>query len=519
MFVSPHTPAADTRTALQRFLDIADRHPEFVALRTHDGSASYGELRARALRLAGLVSRRCEPGDRVGVVAGDDQITYTALLATWMAGCAYVPFHRANPESRATEMARDAGTRLVISGSPHPETERAVAATGGSFLVPNPGELVDGPSPAHAAHSVQDPDLAYILFTSGSTGKPKGVPITHGNLTAFLNSWAADPGYALEAGDRALQMFSLCFDLSVMCTFAPLSVGASCHVVSGKGTSYLNIARILQSDRITMATMVPSVLSYLHRFFDELRLPELRHSIFAGEALVHDLTEGWSACVPNARIQNGYGPTEATILCTLYDWERERSARESSTGIVPIGKPMAGFRAVVLDEGDRPASAGEEGELCVQGPQVMSGYWQNPERTVEAFVHAPGSSSGSDASPAYRTGDLVRADPTGSMVWLSRKDFQVKIDGHRIELGEIEAHARELAGTPDVAVVTAQGPGGGMTLALFLAGGSGSEGDLARGLEDLLPTYMQPRQIQRLPELPLNSNGKVDRPALARLAD
>ncbi|NGX16857.1 amino acid adenylation domain-containing protein [Wenzhouxiangella sp. XN24] len=493
---------------IDSFLENVAANPERLALACHDRHLSYAELLESALRIKRLIRRHAEISSRIAVVAADDSMTYAGMLACWLAGCAYIPLNKGNPAARNEEILRSAEVPLILASAAFEAASEAATAIGIPMVSTNENDL---PEPDRRIEQVTADDIAYMLFTSGSTGTPKGVPITHGNLAAFFASWDADPTCRLSADDRVLQMFELSFDLSVQCFFGPLRYGASCHVVPHRGISYLNIVKILQNERISVAVMVPSVLAYLERFFSELQLPELKHSIFAGEALLNSLTEGWSRCVPNALIQNAYGPTEATILCYIYDWEREQAAEESENGIVPIGYPMMGNGHTILDTEDQPVGPGQEGELCISGPQLTPGYWKNPTKNSEAFCNID-----VDGLPTrfYRTGDLVATMPSGPLMWRMRKDFQVKIDGHRIELGEIEAHTRAFTGASLVTALARPDADGHPVLALFLEPGRRSDRELRDHLAKVLPVYMQPRHIIRLDEMPLTASGKIDRSRL-----
>ncbi len=353
----------------------------------------------------------------------------------------------------------------------------------------------------------------YLLFTSGSTGRPKGVPIYYSCLNSYLDVLTGPEVHDFSASDRFLQMFDLTFDFSVMALFTPLSLGASCFVVPERGFVYMNIIKILTEQEITVAPMVPSALAYMSRFFPELHLQSLRFSIFCGEALPQDLVSKWAGCVPNARIQNCYGPTEATVYCLAYDWHPVTSAPEAIDGIVPIGKPMPDTSVVLINEHQERVAPHERGELCLSGPQVTNQYWRDPEKTQAAFFF---DSNLEGSGPYYRTGDICLLNEQGNYLYCGRKDFQVKIDGHRIELGEIEHHAREYTGEPLVAAVAVEVEPGRNSLFLFVKG-DGDVSGLEAHLQSKLPVYMYPRRIFTLQELPLNLNGKIDRPALQRL--
>jgi acyl-CoA synthetase (AMP-forming)/AMP-acid ligase II len=240
-------------------------------------------------------------------------------------------------------------------------------------------------------------------------------------------------------------------------------------------------------------------------------MPDLRWSLFAGEQLTLDQAAAWAAAAPGSTVENLYGPTELTIACTVHRWEGEQSVADAEHGVVPIGEPYPGMRALVADSELRPVARGEAGELLLTGPQVTLGYWKDPERTAAAFVVPPG-----EEAIFYRTGDRVRR-PVGEkpMTYLGRVDHQIKILGHRVELGEVEAALREVSGADAVVALgwprTASGASG---IVAFLGD---LEIDAAAVLEELkgrLPAYMVPRRIEQLDTLPLNANGKFDRRAL-----
>jgi acyl-coenzyme A synthetase/AMP-(fatty) acid ligase len=277
---------------------------------------------------------------------------------------------------------------------------------------------------------------------------------------------------------------------------------------------YLNIAKMLDEQKITVALMVPSVLSYMERFFSELKLDSMRYSIFCGEALLQDLCEGWSRCIPNAHIQNTYGPTEATVMCLYYDWFIQQSRTDSVNGIVPIGKSMPGINIVVLDDDLVPVASGNKGELCLCGEQVTDRYWNDIDKTQTSFIEI----SYLDVKQKfYRTGDMCYLNKDGNYIFCGRKDFQIKIDGHRIELEEIEQVAREFTGDNLAAVVPVEDIQGGVSLTLYIKKLDIEPVELQSYMSTRLPGYMLPKKVIMLEEIPLNTNGKVDRKVLSKL--
>lgn len=439
----------------------------------------------------------------VGLIGFDDLHTYASILALWSEGKAYLPIAPKAPFDRNQGIIATAGISTLFTSMAH-EPYKVHRTVRTDELPPVASDL------SYTAHV--DEGLAYVLFTSGTTGEPKGVPITRANLRAFVEASGA-LGITLGPSDRCLQMFELTFDVSVMSFVLPLLSGACVHTVPQGAIKYMYIAELLGDRKLTMAPMVPSVITYLRPYFDEILHPDLKYCVFAGEALPMDLTEAWSVCAPNARIYNAYGPTEHTVVCTQYLYRRDGANKERN-GIIAIGKQMGASVIVVIDEDGRILPPGSKGELCLSGPQLTAGYWNDPVRTAQVMFVAEHQGV---MTRFYRTGDLCLLDEEGDIMYLGRIDQQAKIQGFRVELGEVEHFARTYLKGANLAALAVQNELGITEIAMAIETEPSDPKELLAYLRTKLPPYMIPTQVRYVGAFPLGSSGKTDRKALQRL--
>jgi acyl-coenzyme A synthetase/AMP-(fatty) acid ligase len=270
----------------------------------------------------------------------------------------------------------------------------------------------------------------------------------------------------------------------------------------------------ISAHQLTIWFSVPSLGMMLRnlRRLQRGRFTSLRWSLFCGERLPADVAEAWQAAAPNSTVENLYGPTEATIACTLYRWG-STSSSECIDGVVPIGAPFPAMTSVVVDEALDPVAKGHKGELCIKGPQVTHGYWKDPTKTADRFVAMPWY-EGPD-NRWYRTGDLALVNESNILVHCGRNDDQVKLRGFRIELTEVEHAIREAAVSPFVAVLPYPANQYGLQgLTAVVAGSSRSEAEILDASKRMLPDYMVPGRVVFVEKMPLNANGKIDKPAL-----
>jgi amino acid adenylation domain-containing protein len=453
------------------FAEQAARTPDAVAVVLGDDEWTYAELAERAGRVAlRLLRLGLAPETRVAVMGERSLDLIAALLGILQAGCAYLPLDPEQPSERQAFMLADAGASLLLS-----ETEED-----GAPLSPPP---------------VSPDQLAYVMYTSGSTGTPKGVAVTHRNVVRLIR----DQGFA-DFGETFLQLAPLAFDASTLEIWAPLLNGGRLILFPGRRASLDEIGEAIARHGVTSLWLTAGLF---HQQVDERleALRPLRQLLAGGDVLDPAHVRRALAALPELRLVNGYGPTENTTFTACH----AMTAANPPAATVPIGRPIGGTRAYVLDVDLRPVPEGVWGELFAGGDGVARGYLGRPELTAVSFVPDPfGPPSG---GRLYRTGDLVRWRG-GVLEFLGRRDGQVKIRGNRVELGEIEA---ALAGHPEVreAVVLLRED----RLVAWITGGP-DPAELRRFLAARLPEPMIPTAFVILDRLPLTPNGKVDRRAL-----
>ncbi|MFO1074918.1 MAG: amino acid adenylation domain-containing protein, partial [Geminicoccaceae bacterium] len=484
----------------------AARTPEAVAVEDAAGrTLSYAALERAANGLAHrLRAGGIGPDARVGICLERGLALVVAILAAMKAGGAYVPLDPDHPPERLAFVAEDSGCAVIVTTAGL--APRLVAGCRQMLLDEASLDLeadeppLPGPAPD---------DLAYVLYTSGSTGRPKGAMIEHRSLVNRILWMQAS--YPLGSEDRVLQKTPFSFDVSVWEFVWPLLTGARLVLArpgGHKDPAYL--ARLILERRITTLHFVPSMLRVFLEVVALGRLGCLRRIFCSGEALPAELPRQVLSALPMAELHNLYGPTEAAI-----DVSHHACVADEPGSVVPIGRPVWNTQLHVLDALMRPQPVGVPGELWIGGVQVGRGYLNRPELTAERFVPDPFG-----PGRLYRTGDLVRRGADGSLDYLGRTDFQVKVRGVRIELAEIEAALERVAGIRQ-ALVLARPVRGELELLAYLATGAQAPTDAAirAELARSLPDAMVPGRFVRLERLPLNSAGKVDRAALPEPGD
>lgn len=445
------------------------------------------------------------PEDLIGLYATDDIRTYASIIALWACGKTYIPLNPKQPKERHAEVIESVESHYILSADKKYNIDVECVN-----MVPTKKVLLDEYIRKENIEFFKVPEstLAYIIFTSGSTGKPKGVPITRGNVAAFIDSMN-HIGLDITKEDKCLQPFDLTFDFSVSSYVIPLAKGASIYTIPQKAIKFSYIAGLLEDYHLTILQMVPSMVRNMLPYMDEVELGSVRYNIFCGEALTGKVLKAWHQANPNMISYNMYGPTEDTVFCTYYKVDENNITEPlSSNDIICIGKTFKNSDFLLLDNKDQVIKEeNNEGELCLCGDQLTPGYWMNDKENQAKFLEI-------NDKRYYRSGDLCYYGEDKNLMFVSRKDFQVKINGFRVELGEIENRYSEISGGKFCVVMPYTNEQGNTELAIIIEGNEYDFKAHKTLLANELPAYELPAKWLFIKSIPLNTNGKVDRKAI-----
>lgn len=488
---------------------VVKRKPDKIAFSNGTDSLTFAELDRKRNGIGSYIAGCGIRKKPIVVFMRKSPAEVAAFFGVITAGCCYVPIDEEMPAARIQLILDNVHSPLVICDDRTIEVAKSFELGEGKAVLYS--DIADTPIDEPVLEDIYrraiDTDPIYIVFTSGSTGIPKGVAACHRSVLDYVEQLSEALGFNEDTvfGSQT----PLYFDACLKELYPTLKFGATTYLIPKELFSLpVNLVEYLNQYKINTICWVVSALTMVSAFdtFSVVK-PEYLHTVaFGSEVFPMKQFRRWREALPNAVFTNLYGPTEGTGMCCFYRVNRELADGEP----IPIGKPFPNREVMLLNSEGQLAGPGEEGEICIRGTAVTLGYYNDPERTSQAYVQNPLQSAYPEL--IYKTGDIGKYNADGDLVFVSRKDYQIKHMGHRIELGEIEVSANML---PDVRMAACIYDNNRKKIVLFYTGDL-TPAEITVQLKTKLPRYMLPGKTVQLDMLPFTANGKIDRVALKK---
>ena len=495
------------RNVLSYLNDIVTKKPDKTAFSDGEHSLTFQEVHRQSQGVGTYLHQQGVCRRPVAVFMKKSPQEIAAFFGAVTAGCFYVPLDEEMPSGRIQLILDNVRAPIVICGRDTVDTAQSFDLRGGRLVLYEDiaWTKVDSAALDAIYRRAIDTDPIYIVFTSGSTGIPKGVAACHRSVIDYVEQLSEALGFDENTvfGNQS----PLYFDACLKELYPTLKFGATTYLIP-KGLFSLPAALVeyLNSHKINTICWVVSALTMVSALgtFDVVK-PQYLHTVaFGSEVFPPKQLRLWREALPQAAFTNLYGPTEGTGMCCFYRVERDFADGE----VIPIGRPFPNREVLLLTPEGAPAAPGQEGEICIRGTALTLGYYNDPERTAQAFVQNPLNTAYPEL--IYKTGDIGLYNTDGELVFVSRRDHQIKHMGHRIELGEVEVNTAMLPGVGLTACIYDEDR---KKLILYYVGEL-DEKNLAAELKGRLPRYMLPGKVVRLEQMPLTPNGKIDRTTL-----
>lgn len=494
-------------TILDRLEETARRFPDYVICEDESAAVTFRQFTDRAKAVGTYLYGYHGTRRPIAVFMDNTAAAWTAMIGAVYSGNFYVVIDAQMPIERIKNIFSTLSPLAVIAD----ETCRAQAVRLKDVDVCFYEDIVRTPVQESVLQAVRDQmidtDPVYTLFTSGSTGVPKGTVVNHDSIIKYA-TWYAQT-FQINEDTIFGSQTPFYFSMSVSTMFSTLLTGARLVVIPKMLFSFPpKLVAFMNEKKINTIYWVPSAMNMIanYKALDKMELPHLKTVLFAGEVMSNKQLNYWRNHMPKETLfANLFGPTETTDIATYYVVDRAFQDDEP----LPIGKACSNCSVMVLREDNTLAAEGEEGELCVRGSFLASGYYNNPEKTAEVFVQNPLNTAYPER--IYRMGDIVKYNGRGELMYVSRKDFQIKHQGYRIELGEIETAVAAIENVYECSCIYDEEKS---LIVLWCSGKDLSARLILQGVRDRLPKYMLPNKCLFLDELPHNANGKIDKKLL-----
>lgn len=492
------------KNVLEFLEQAAAAYPNKTAFTDENKCISYSEALSSAKAVGTALSSLHITNRPVAVLIDKSAISLCAFFGVVYSGNFYVVVDTNMPADRVNTIFQTLSPAAVLTDRANLEKAGALKFGGEIFLY----EEVSRTQPDEAAlHLVRrnmiDTDPLYALFTSGSTGVPKGAVISHRGAISYAD-WVTE-AFSISSDTVFGNQTPFYFSMSVLDIFSTIKNAATLHIIPKKYFSFpVKLLAYLNEKQVNTIYWVPSALCIVANWkaLQYVRVPTLKKVLFAGEVMPVKQLNLLMRDLPGALFANLYGPTEVTDICTYYIVDRTFSDDES----LPIGSACDNCGVFVIKDDNTQAQPGEEGELCVRGSFLAMGYYNNEEKTSQAFVQNPLNPHYPET--VYKTGDIVKYNEKGELLYVSRKDFQIKHMGYRIELGEIETAVNAVEGMKTCACIYDAEK---EKIVLVYAGDKLDDKMVMDSLRQKLPSYMLPNKVKQVKAMPYNANGKIDR--------
>lgn len=488
--------------------DIVAKMPEKILYQDNKVSFSAQQIWEYGRNIATTISRCTVQRKPVVVFMKQKVASPIAFIGTALAGCYYTPIDIQMPVDRISLILKNLEPDVVIY-------DRGTAAKIDELGLQDKAILFEDACETNADDEVLDKihcnmcqtDLLYVFYTSGSTGTPKGVTISHMAVIDCLK-WFRDT-YNIDDKVIMCNQAPLYFDLSLLDVYAPVFCGSTTHFPPKSYYTFPSkVLQYMDENNVNLINWAPSAMCNVVNCnaFDVCVPRALKTAIFIGEVMPCKQLNVWRQHYPDVLFVNAYGPTEATYNCMYYNIEKEYADDD----VLPLGKPCENCKIVLLTEENKAVKENEIGEICVMGPCLSGGYYNDPERSRSAFIQNPLNTMYSERM--YKTGDLAYIDSDGNMMFAGRKDFQIKRLGYRIELGEIENAIQSIN---EVDYVCCLYNSESNDIIAIYSGRADVENIIA-ALSEKVPNYMMPAVFEKIDQMPFNMNGKLDRVELKK---
>lgn len=499
------------QTNLMEYLEETVRRvPDKLAYADDTEGLTFAEVYARSRAIGSFLCRQGHNKEPVVIFMKKSPHTLAAFFGSIYAGCFYVPIDEEMPAQRIALIFENLHPQAMICDRDTLKAAEQMSCDVYHGRIYQYEELCREPEDekrlAKVRDSALDIDPVYIVFTSGSTGVPKGVAACHRSVIDYIEQLSAVLGLSEETvfGNQSPFYFDACLKE----VFPTVKFGATTYIIPKALFSFpVRLVDFLNEHKINTVCWVVSALTMISGFgvLDTKKPEFLRTVAFGSEVFPIRQFNLWRDALPDADFINLYGPTEATGMSCYYRAERSFEPGEA----IPIGRPFKNTQILLIREDNTQAGENEEGEICIRGTSVTLGYYNDFDRTKEAFIQNPLNTSYPEI--IYRTGDIGRYNEKGELLFVSRRDYQIKHMGHRIELGEIEANVCQM---PEIRSACCVYDKEKEKILLFYTGEI-EAGEVVTRVKAALPRYMTPNRVKRLDAMPLTPNGKIDRVRLA----